>query len=75
LELNAQRRILLLPFFLQFEVSNFMISCYEMDTSGLAGRSFLFLDEKKRTKEKSKQNNAPTHNPNAHPAVSLGLLA
>lgn len=34
-----------------------------MYTSCRAGRSFLFLDEKKRTKEKSWQNNAATRHP------------
>jgi hypothetical protein len=53
----------------------FKCSCYVTDDSCLAGRSFLFLDEKKRTKEKSKQNNAPARNPNAPPAVLLGRRA
>jgi hypothetical protein len=46
-----------------------------IDTYCLAGRSFLFLDEKKRTKEKSKQNNAPARMPKAPPAVLLGQRA
>ncbi len=41
----------------------FIICCHVMDNSSLAGRSFLFLDEKKRTKEKSSQNNAATPDP------------
>ena len=46
-----------------------------MDDLSLAGRSFLFLDEKKRTKEKSKQYNAPARIPSAPPAVLLGQRA
>jgi len=41
----------------------------------LAGSSFLFLDEKKRTKEKSRQNNASTRIAIAPPAVLSGQYA
>ncbi len=47
-----------------FIVSMFIIYCHVMDTSCLVGRSFLFLDEKKRTKEKSRQNNAASRKSN-----------
>ena len=60
-------------------LSNFKVSisnfpCYELDNSYLAGRSVLFLDEKKRTKEKSLQNNAAALDPYT-PSIGRRRLA